>query len=144
MEKFKIMWIAQDVMKEFLEKNEYPRHIPPSLLCYGCFEERQTNQQVDKELLGVVGLYKIAWHTTEIRNLCVKKERRNQGIGKFIVSQMLERIFSPVAIAVVEINNTPSLKIFQGLGFQKIDTFFNEDTGNQLYFMLKILKKKQK
>jgi RimJ/RimL family protein N-acetyltransferase len=143
MEKFKIMWIAQDVMKNFLEKNEYPRHIPPSLLCYGCFEERQTSQQTEKELLGVVGLYKIAWHTTEIRNLCVKKERRNQGIGKFIVSQMLERIFSPVAVAVVEVNNVPSLKIFQKLGFQKVDDFFNEETGNQLFFMLKILKKKQ-
>ena len=145
MEKFKIMWIAQDVMKDFLEKNEYPRHIPPSLLCYGCFEEKQNSQhsqQTEKELLGVVGLYKIAWHTTEIRNLCVKKERRNQGIGKIIVSQILERIFSPVAIAVVEVNNVPSLKIFQRLGFQKVDVFFNEDTGNQLYFMLKVLKKK--
>jgi ribosomal protein S18 acetylase RimI-like enzyme len=133
--KFKICFIPQDVMKEFLEKNEYSRNIPPSLSCYGCFEE--------KELLGVVGLYKIAWHTTEIRCLCVKKERRGHGIGKFIVSQMLERISSPVAIAVVEVNNLPSLKIFQRLGFKQIDTFYNEETGNQLYYMLKVLKKKE-
>jgi len=136
--KLKIWLISQDVMKDFLDKNEYSRNLPSSLLCYGCFEEKNS-----KELLGVVGLYKIAWHTTEIRNLCVKKERRNQGIGKFIVSQMLERISSPVAIAVVEINNMPSLKIFQGLGFQKVDVFYNEETGNQLYFMLKVLKKKE-
>jgi ribosomal protein S18 acetylase RimI-like enzyme len=133
--KFKICFISQDTMKGFLEKNEYSKNIPPSLLCYGCFEE--------KELVGVVGLYKIAWHTTEIRCLCVKKERRGQGIGKFIVSQMLERISSPVAIAVVQVDNQPSLKIFQGLGFKQIDVFYNEETGNELYFMLKILKKKE-
>jgi ribosomal protein S18 acetylase RimI-like enzyme len=131
----KIKFISQDTMKGFLEKNEYSRNIPPSLLCYGCFEE--------KELLGVVGLYKIAWHTTEIRCLCVKKERRGHGIGKFIVSQMLERISSPVAIAVVEVNNLPSLKIFRSLGFKEIDVFYNEETGNQLYFMFKVLKKKE-
>jgi ribosomal protein S18 acetylase RimI-like enzyme len=135
MKKFKILCISQNEMKKFLEENEYSRNIPPSLLCYGCFE--------DKVLLGVVGLYKIAWHTTEIRNLCVKKERRNQGIGKFIVSQMLKRIASPVAIAVVEVNNFPSLKIFQKLGFKQVDVFYNEETGNQLYFMLKTLKKKE-
>jgi ribosomal protein S18 acetylase RimI-like enzyme len=134
----KIRTITQSEMKNFLEKNEYQRNIPPSLICYGCFEEER-----DKELLGVVGLYKIAWHTTEIRNLCVKRERRNQGIGKFMVSQMLERISSPVAIAVVEVNNVPSLKIFHGLGFKQVDVFYNEDTGNQLYFMLKTLKKER-
>jgi ribosomal protein S18 acetylase RimI-like enzyme len=135
MKKFKIMFIFQNEMKKFLEENEYPRNIPPSLLCYGCFEK--------KELLGVVGLYRIAWHTTEIRNLCVKKERRNQGIGKFIVTQMLKRIASPVAIAVVEVNNIPSLKIFQNLGFKQVEVFYNEETENQLYFMLKTLKKKE-
>jgi ribosomal protein S18 acetylase RimI-like enzyme len=139
MEKFKILFIPHNVMKDFLDRNEYSRNLPSSLLCYGCFEE----QNQGKELLGVVGLYKIAWHTTEIRCLCVKKERRKQGIGKFIVSEMLKRIASPVAIAVVEVNNIPSLKIFQSLGFQKVDIFFNEDTGNQLYFMLKVLKKKE-
>jgi len=135
MKKFEILCISQNEMKEFLEKNEYPRNIPPSLLCYGCFE--------DEALLGVVGLYRIAWHTTEIRNLCVRKERRNQGIGKFIVTQMLKRIVSPVAIAVVEVNNFPSFKIFQSLGFQKMELFYNEETGNQLYFMLRTLKKKE-
>jgi ribosomal protein S18 acetylase RimI-like enzyme len=135
MKKFEIMSISQNETKKFLEENEYSRNIPPSLLCYGCFE--------GKELLGVVGLYRIAWHTTEIRNLCVKKKRRNQGIGKFIVSEMLKRIVSPVAIAVVEVNNIPSLKIFQNLNFKQIDVFYNEETGNQLYFMLKILKNKK-
>jgi RimJ/RimL family protein N-acetyltransferase len=136
--KLKIQVISQNVMKDFLEKNEYPRNIPPSLACYGCFKEDN-----DKELLGVVGLYRIAWHTTEIRNLCVKKEMRNQGIGKFIVSELLKIISSPVVIAVVEVNNIPSLKIFKGLGFNQIDVFYNENTGNQLYFMFKVLKKKE-
>jgi len=127
MQKLKI--IDKELMKDFLEKNEYVRHIPRKMICYGCYK--------DNELIGVVGLYKIAWHTTEIRCLCVKKDQRQKGIGKFIVSKCLEKIDTPLIAAVIEKNNTPSLKIFQSLGFKIAETFFNKETGHYLHLMLK-------
>jgi len=132
MQKLKMKKIDKELMQDFLEKNEYVRHIPKSMICYGCYEENEK-----KELVGVVGLYKIAWHMTEIRCLCVKKDQRQKGIGKFIVSECLEKIDTPLIAAVVEKNNTPSLKIFQGLGFKIVETFFNKETGHYLHLMLK-------
>jgi ribosomal protein S18 acetylase RimI-like enzyme len=135
MQKLKIKKIDKELMQDFLEKNEYVRHIPKSMICYGCYEENEK-----KELVGVVGLYKIAWHTTEIRCLCVKKEERQKGIGKFIVSEVLEKVDTPLVVAIVEKNNTPSFKIFENKGFKVVETFFNKDTGHYLQFMLRVQK----
>jgi ribosomal protein S18 acetylase RimI-like enzyme len=132
MQKLKMKKIDKELMQDFLEKNEYIRHIPRKMTCYGCYD--------GEELVGVVGLYKIAWHTTEVRCLCVKKEKRQKGIGKFIVSEVLEKVDTPLVVAIVEKNNTSSFKIFENKGFKVVETFFNKDTGHYLQFMLRVQK----
>jgi len=122
--------ISQEEMVGFLKTNEYFTRIPSRMQCFGCFNE-------NNELVGVVGLYKTAWHTTEIRGLCVSKFVRGNGIGKFIVKEAIKLVQTPLIAATVAEQNTASLKVFSSNGFTVVTSFMHMETGHNVLLLIR-------
>jgi len=129
MNHFKIKAIDKEKMAIFLKENEYVGRIPQKMLCFGCYD--------GEELVGVVGLYKIAWYMTEIRRVCVKKDRRRNGFGKFIISEIMKVVETPVIAATVVSENTPSLRAFSANGFRTVTSFMNPETGHSVLLLIR-------
>ncbi|HAK87647.1 MAG: hypothetical protein A2X55_08995 [Nitrospirae bacterium GWB2_47_37] len=92
----------------------------------------------DGKIKGCVGLKRQTWYMTEIKHLYVKEEYRNQGIGNFLVKEVLKRIKAPVVCCTIAGSNDSndwSCWIFEGVGFSKRETFVNPDTGHTVSFL---------
>jgi len=129
MSHFKIRTIDKEKMANFLKENEYFGRIPQKMLCFGCYD--------GNELVGVVGLYKTAWHTTEIRGVCVKKDKRGNGLGKFMIAEIMKVVETPVIAATVVSENTPSLRAFSANGFRTVTSFMNPETGHSVLLLIR-------
>jgi len=129
MNHFKIKNIDKEQMANFLKENEYFARIPGKMLCFGCFDEN--------ELVSVVGLYKTAWHTTEIRGVCVRKDRRGNGLGKFMIAEIMKVVETPVIAATVVSENVPSLRVFSANGFRTVTSFMNPETGHNVLLLIR-------
>ena len=129
MNHFKIRTIDKEQMANFFKENEYSTRLPSKLISYGCYD--------GNELVGVVGLYKTAWHTTEIRGVCVRKDRRGNGIGKFMIAEIMKVVETPVIAATVVSENIPSLRTFSANGFRTVTSFMNPQTGHSVLLLIR-------
>jgi RimJ/RimL family protein N-acetyltransferase len=129
MNHFRIRTISHEQMANFLKKNEYSTRLPSKLIPFGCYD--------GNELVGVVGLYKTAWHTTEVRGVCVKKDRRRNGLGKFMIAEIMKVVETPVIAATVVSENTPSLRAFSANGFRTVTSFMNPETGHSVLLLIR-------
>jgi ribosomal protein S18 acetylase RimI-like enzyme len=83
-------------------------------------------QPVAQAMAWDMDLFGWRWHqpTAGIVAVEVREDSRRQGIGRFLVTQVLqylrEQFFTHVEIQAMEAN-TAALKLYQSLGFQKVD-----------------------
>lgn len=89
----------------------------------------------DGFLKGVVGLKRKSWYMTEVCHLAVKPEYRNQGIAEKMVSEVLTRIETPLAVCTVPVGGSESYRIARKFGFT-VCHVFNNSKGDQVYFMI--------
>jgi RimJ/RimL family protein N-acetyltransferase len=129
MNHFKMKLISHEQMANFFKENEYSTRLPSRLISFGCYD--------GEELVGVVGLYKTAWHTTEVRGVCVRKDRRGNGLGKFMIAEIMKVVETPVIAATVISENTPSLRAFSANGFRTVTSFMNPETGHSVLLLIR-------
>ena len=77
-----------------------------------------------EHILGYCGMY-CSFEEGEITNVAVAPEAQKQGIGKKIISGLLEAALEKKVSRVVlevRVSNLPAIKLYEGFGFQKIGT----------------------
>ncbi|NPV51816.1 MAG: GNAT family N-acetyltransferase [Candidatus Methanofastidiosum sp.] len=123
--------ILREEMIDFLKNNLYRTHIPSRTKCFGFFD--------GEDLIGVAGLYKTAWHTTEIRGVCIREGKRGNGYGTKLIAELLKLVDTPLVAATVVKENIASLKAFQTNGFQLVTVFLSFSTKHEVVFLIKNL-----
>ncbi|GAB5045624.1 GNAT family N-acetyltransferase [Thermodesulfovibrio sp. TK110] len=123
--------LSKNEMILFLKDNNYSSTLPNKIKCFGFYN--------NNNLIGVAGLYKIAWHTTEIRSICVKHNERGKGVGKIIIRMLLNIIDTPLVSATVVKENVASLKVFEFNGFNTVCKFVNRVTKHELFLLIRTI-----
>ncbi len=74
------------------------------------------------------------FYSTKIYHLCVKPEYRGQGIAKYLVKMLVNKLGRkrPLFFATIDESNLVSQKVFRSLGFRVLTCFINPQTGNKL------------
>ena len=78
-----------------------------------------TDTEAEDKITGVAGIRNIVG-TGEITNVMILPEYRRQGIAKQMLKDLLERgrrLGAEEFTLEVRINNTPAIKLYEGLGF---------------------------
>lgn len=127
--KLNLSKISISQMIDFLKAQNYSSNLPRSAVLYGAYHA--------DELVGVFALYKTAWHTTEIRGLCVKQELRRKGVGSRLIKEAVELIETPLVAATIVIDNIASKKAFERSGFKPVMEFYNTQTKRNIVLYMR-------
>lgn len=76
----------------------------------------------ENQVLGYCGMY-CSFEEGEITNVAVFPEAQRNGIGKKIISGLLEMALEKGIVRVVlevRVSNTPAIKLYEGFGFQTV------------------------
>ncbi len=100
--------------------------LSPFEMLYFQLRETKTGTPVAQAMAWDMDLFGWRWHqpTAGIAAVDVRHDLRRQGLGRFLLTQVLhylrEQFFTHVEIQAME-RNTPALNLYQSLGFQKVD-----------------------
>jgi GNAT superfamily N-acetyltransferase len=89
-------------------------------------QEKATGRTAARATLWEMDTFSQQWneHAVGVMDLEVAPEQRRQGLGKFLLAQILrhlhEQFFSLVEVHALD-TNTPALNLVRGLGFTQID-----------------------
>jgi len=102
-----------------------------------CLEGRYYVALKDGKIAGCTALVRRAWYVTELKHLFVKEEDRRIGIGKFLVEEAIKKVKTPLVCCTVRSDNERSLNLFTGKSFERVSSFQNSMTGQQILLMVK-------
>jgi N-acetylglutamate synthase-like GNAT family acetyltransferase len=80
-----------------------------------------------KWVIGTVGLHRQSHTFTEVKHLVVHPDWRGKGLAKFLLQRALTIVDTKMMYATVRDENTPSLRLFEGLGFNNSGGYPAED-----------------
>jgi GNAT superfamily N-acetyltransferase len=74
----------------------------------------------DGDLLGAVGLKRLAWFATEIKHLVIAPQHRQRGHGRALLRLAIEKVATPLVFATVRADNEHWLRVNTSEGFHLI------------------------
>jgi len=78
-------------------------------------------------VVGAVAISKVTHVLTEIKHLVVRPAWQGQGVGKFLVKRAIPLCKTEVLYAQIREGNVPSEKLFESLGFRKVEEYTSGD-----------------
>ncbi len=76
-----------------------------------------------KFVIGAAGIDKVSFVFSEIKHLVVRPEWRRKGVGQFVAKRALGQVATPLAYCTIHVNNKASIKLFENLGFSKVEQY---------------------
>lgn len=94
------------------------------------------------EVIACVQVKRVQWYQFEVCHLTVAEGNERKGLAKALlydVERFARSRNARVLQCTIREGNEPSRKLFEGFGFRRVGTFFNERSANNVEVFQKIL-----
>ena len=113
----------------------------PQLILAEANNYRYKLSEID-EVIACVEVKKVQWYQVEIRHLTVAAAFERKGYAKALLCEAERfalRQGARLLQCTIREDNVPSRKLFEGIGFLHVGSFFNERSGNNIDVFQKVL-----
>ena len=101
-----------------------------------------TEVDENEDILGAVEVEKVQWYQAEIKHLSATESQQGKGLGRNLLKRAERKAIdlgARIVQCTIRDDNAASIRLFLSSGYKHTLTFVNQDTGNRVMIMQKLI-----